>query len=98
MGLTAPKLSLKLIIIYYWELASCNPLHKCSEFLIGNTTFPLGTFAYELGGEDQDGYPFVYSTKKNTTFGPGSSYFNLGAVNGTNLEMDLYVAEVRNTN
>ena len=78
------------------------PLHKCSKFLIGNTTFPLGTFTYELGGEDQDGNPFVYNTKKNVTFGPGNSCFALSPVNGTSLEMDLYdiillTYELRNT-
>ena len=66
------------------------PLHKCSKFVVGNTTFPLGTFTYELGGEDQDGNPFVYNARKNATFGSGSSYFTLSAVNGTSLEMDLY--------
>ena len=79
------------------------PLHKCSEFFIGNTTFPLGTFTYDLGGEDQDGNPFIYNTKKNTTFMPGSNYFTLSAVNGTSLEIDLYdvillTYELRNTN
>lgn len=39
-------------------------LSKCSEFLVGNTTFPLGTFTYELGGQDRGGNPFVYNTKK----------------------------------
>jgi len=65
-------------------------LHKCSEFLVGSTTFPLGTFTYELRGEDQDGNPFVYNTKKNITFGSGNSYFDLGPVNGTSLGIDLY--------
>ena len=64
------------------------PLSKCSEFLVGNTTFPLGTFIYELGGEDQDGNPFVYNSRKNVTFGPGSSYYAFSAVNGTSLEID----------
>ena len=78
-------------------------MHKCSIFLIGNTTFPLGTFTYELGGEDQDGNPFVYNIKKNTTFGSGNSYFTLSAINGTSLEMDLYdvillTYELHNTN
>ena len=79
------------------------PLSKCSEFLIGNTTFPLGTFTYELGGEDQDGNPFVYNTKKNAAFGPGSSYYAFSAVNGTSLEIDYYdifslTYELNNTN
>jgi len=75
-------------------------LHKCSEFFIGNTTFPLGTFTYDLGGEDQDGNPFVYNTKKITTFMPGSKYFTLSAVNGTSLEIDviLLTYELCNTN
>ena len=79
------------------------PLSKCSEFLIGNTTFPLGTFIYELGGEDQDGNPFVYNSRKNVTFGPGSSYYAFSAVNGTSLEIDYYdifslTYELNNTN
>ena len=79
------------------------PLSKCSEFLIGNTTFPLGTFTYELGGEDQDGNPFVYNTKKNAVFGPGSSYYAFSAVNGTSLEIDYndifsLTYELNNTN
>ena len=79
------------------------PLSKCSEFLIGNTTFPLGTFTYELGGHDQDGNPFVYDTKKTITFGPGSSYYTFSAVNGTSLEIDYddifsLTYELNNTN
>ena len=76
------------------------PLHKCSKFVVGNTTFPLGTFTYDLGGEDQDGNPFVYNTKKITTFMPGSNYFTLSAVNGTSLEIDviLLTYELCNTN
>ena len=78
-------------------------LSKCSEFLIGNTTFPLGTFTYELGGEDMDGNPFVYNSKKNVTFGPGSSYYAFSAVNGTSLEIDYndifsLTYELNNTN
>ena len=78
-------------------------LSKCSEFLIGITTFPLGTFTYELGGQDQDGNPFVYNTKKNVTFGPGSSYYTFSAVNGTSLEIDYddifsLTYELNNTN
>ena len=79
------------------------PLSKCSEFLIGNTTFPLGTFTYELGGQDQDGNPFVYDTKKTITFGPGSSYYTFSPVNGTSLEIDYddifsLTYELNNTN
>lgn len=79
------------------------PLSKCSEFLVGNTTFPLGTFIYELGGEDQDGNPFVYNSRKNVTFGPGSSYYAFSAVNGTSLEIDYndifsLTYELNNTN
>ena len=96
-------LSTYLNIIGNGRVVARVPLHKCSKFLIGNTTFPLGTFTYELGGEDQDGNPFVYNTNKNATFGPGNGYFNLSAVNGTNLEIDLYdvvrlTYELRNTN
>ena len=65
-------------------------LSKCSEFLIGNTTFPLGTFTYVLGGKDRDGNSFVYNTRKNVTFGPGKSYYTFGAVNGISLEIDYY--------
>ena len=86
---SAEMSSAHLNIIGNGRVVARVPLHKCSEFLIGNTTFPLGTFTYELRGKDQDGIPFVYNTKKNTTFGPGNSYFTLGAVNGTSLEMDL---------
>ena len=79
------------------------PLSKCSKFLVGNTTFPLGTFTYELGGEDQDGNPFVYNTKKNAVFGPGTSYYAFSAVNGTSLEIDYddifsLTYELNNTN
>ena len=79
------------------------PLSKCSEFLVGNTTFPLGTFIYELGGEDQDGNPFVYNSRKNVTFGPGSNYYAFNAVNGTSLEIDYddifsLTYELNNTN
>ena len=79
------------------------PLSKCSEFLVGNTTFPLGTFTYELGGQDQDGNPFVYNTKKTITFGPGSGFYTFSAVNGTSLEIDYYdifslTYELNNTN
>ena len=79
------------------------PLSKCSEFLVGYTTFPLGTFTYELGGHDQDGNPFVYDTKKTITFGPGSSYYTFSAVNGTSLEIDYdeifsFTYEFNNTN
>ena len=78
-------------------------MSKCSEFLVGNTTFPLGTFTYELGGQDQDGNPFVYDTKKTITFGPGSSYYTFSAVNGTSLEIDYddifsLTYELNNTN
>ena len=79
------------------------PLSKCSEFLVGNTTFPLGTFTYELGGEDQDGNPFVYNIRKNAVFEPGSSYYIFSAVNGTTLEIDYddifsLTYELNNTN
>ena len=79
------------------------PLSKCSEFLVGNTTFPLGTFTYELGGQDQDGNSFVYDTKKTITFGPGNSYYTFNPVNGTSLEIGYYdifslTYELNNTN
>ena len=79
------------------------PLSKCSEFLIGNTTFPLGTFTYELGGEDMNGNPFMYNSKKDITFEPGSSYYAFNAVSGTSLEIDYddifsLAYELNNTN
>ena len=64
------------------------PLSKCSKFLVGNTNFPLGTFTYELGGEDMNGNPFMYNSKKEITFEPGSSYYAFNAVSGTSLEID----------
>ena len=79
------------------------PLSKCSEFLIGNTTFPLGTFTYELGGQDQNGNPFVCDTKKTITLGPGNSYYTFNPVNRTSLEInydDIFslTYELNNTN
>ena len=59
-----------------------------------NSSLVIPHFLWEPSpmSEDQDGNPFVYNARKNATFGSGSSYFTLSAVNGTSLEMDLYDA------
>lgn len=57
-------------------------LSKCGEnSLIGSLTAPLGFVTYRLEGNDEDGIPFVYGTRRTATFSEGGYVFTtLGEV------------------
>ena len=53
-------------------VASASLTHACGSAMVGNVIFPLGSVAYQLQGENQNGKTFKYESTSTVEFNPGS--------------------------
>ena len=82
------------------DVIASSPLTSCSKAMVGTTTVPLGSFTYQLQGEDTGGNPFQVSGR-TVNIKPGQ--YSLKSVSSTTTklrsgESAVLVFELQNQN